>query len=142
MKNGKYALIIAIFALICYPINDVVCIGLIVTAMTYAIVKAKDWEVIIKVAQPSLMIMSLYSLRAIIAIVINSISNIAMLKDNYYSSKLYENITNFNRIFAMILLVIAFVYIVVSIVFFMMNKDVPLYGKLARKIIGDKKEND
>ena len=65
-----------------------------------------------------------------------------MLGDNYYSSQIYENITKFNRIFSVILLVFVLVFIVSSIVFLDLGKDVPLFGKVSRKIIGEKNDTN
>ena len=92
MKKGKYSIILAVLSLIMYPINDIICIGLMVVAMTYAILVVKDRDLTIKIAQPSLMIMCLYTLRAVLAVIVGVINNIAMLGDNYYSRHLLFNV--------------------------------------------------
>ena len=140
MKKGRYAIILALISLMMYPINDIVCIGLIVVAMTYAILAVKDREVIVKVAQPALMLTFLYLIRALLVVIVGIINNIAMLGDNYYSSKLYENIVVYNRINSIVFMFLILVFAVLTVIFFMLNKDVPVVGKLARKIIGEKKE--
>ena len=140
MKKGRYAIILALISLMMYPINDIICMGLIVVAMTYAILAVKDREVIVKVAQPALMLTFLYLTRALLAVIVGIINNIAMLGDNYYSSKLYENIVVYNRINSIVFMFLILVFAVLTVIFFMLNKDVPVVGKLARKIIGEKKE--
>lgn len=140
MNKGKYAIILAVLSLIMYPINDIICIGLIVVAMTYAILVSKDREVITRVAQPALMLMSLFSIRALLSVIVGTITNIAMMGENYYSSKLYENITIYNRVLSIILFVTILIYALTTIICFARDKDTPLFGKLARKIIGEKKE--
>ena len=141
MNKGKYAIILAVLSLIMYPINDIVCVGLMVVAMSYAILAVKDREVILKVAQPALIIMLLYSLRAILAVIVGIINNIAMLGENYYSSQLYENITAYNCISSIIFMFLILIFAVMTIVCFALRKDIPGFGCVARKIIGEKKEN-
>ena len=130
----------AVASLVLYAVNDLACIAMSVTAVLFAIFAAKDRNVTQKALQPALMLGTVYGLRGVLALIINTIQNFGLMGDSYYSSGLYDNINAFNRIFGIICYIAIFVYLVVTIVLFSLKKDVPLFGTLSTKIVGDEKE--
>lgn len=140
-KRKSLFMVLAIASLVLYPINDLACILLCLTSLLLSVLVLKDKETTIKVLQPTLMVATLYSLRSVLAIIVNTITNFAMLKDNYYSSNLYENVTKFNRIMSSIYLIITLVFIVTTIICFALKKNTPGYGCLAKKVAGEKTSN-
>ena len=134
MDKGKIAIVLSVLSLIVYPLSDILCVGLILFVLSYAIIVLKNKEVSVKVTQPAIMLTTIYALRGVLAIIIGIISNIAMFNNGYYSSQLYDNIVGFNRVMNLICLFLIFIYALITIIFFAMDKDVPLFGKLSRSI--------
>lgn len=140
-KRKTLFMVLAVASLVLYPINDLACIILCLTSLLCSTLVLKDRETIVKTLQPTLMVASLYSLRAILAIIVGTITNFAMLKDNYYSTNLYENVTKLNRVMGAIYLILVFIYLVATIICFSIKKDVPLFGYLSKKIAREKTQN-
>lgn len=135
-KINLFAICLAVFALILYPINDLACVLVMLTALTTAVFVIKDKELTAKVLQPALMLGTLYAIRSVFAIILGIISNFGQLSSNYYYGNLYENISNFNRILSAVCLILVLVYLVLTLVFFIIKKDIPLFGNLSNKILG------
>ena len=141
-KRKNLFVVLSVASLVLYPINDLACIILCLTSLLCSVLILKSKETTIKVLQPTLMLASLYILRSVLAIIINTITNFAMLKDNYYSTKLYHNITDFNRIMSSIYLIALFIYLVTTIICFSVKKDVPLFGCLSKKLANNKTKDN
>ena len=139
-KRKILFIVLAVSSLVLYPINDLACILICLTSLLSSVLILKDKQTTIKVLQPTLMVATLYSIRSILAIIVSTINNFAMLKDNYYSSSIYENITKYNRVMSAIYLIVTFIFIVTTIICFSIKKNTPVYGCLAKKITENKKE--
>jgi len=140
-KNSKILVLLSVFSLVLYPISDLLAVGVALTVLLCSCFILKSNETTIKTLQPALMLSSVYILRGVISLIMNVITNIANATDKYYSTSLYENVSKFNNIFSVICTLIIVVYLVITIVFFALKKDVPLFGSLAKKITGQEKKS-
>ena len=77
MKKGRLAVALSVLALFLYPLSDILCVGVSVLSLVYAVVGVRDCEVTKKVIQPSLILGFVYALKGVLALIINTIVHIA-----------------------------------------------------------------
>ncbi len=141
MKGRRLAYFMATMGLFVYPLNDLACISLITGGIIVSIFCAKDSESTVKALQPALMLAPIYVIRGLISLSITVIQNIGLMaNDNYYSSKLSEGITDFNRVMPIIYAIIVLFYFVIMLMSLLAKTDVPLFGGWARKIVNASQE--
>ena len=139
-KTNKLVVVLAVFAMVLYPLNDLACIITALLATVLAVFVLKDKTTTSKVLQPTLVLGGVYVFRAILLFIVNIINNFARLSDTYYSSSIYENTTQFNYILNALCYIFVFVMLAITIVMFCLKKDVFVVNKFANKFAGIEKD--
>lgn len=137
MDKGKLSILLAMFSLVLYPINDLACVGVIILALCVAIFGVKEKDVTKKVLQPTIVLGSAYLIRGVFAILLNIINNFARLSDTYYSTSLYDNSNKCSYVISALCLVLVLVFAVLIAVFYLLKKDTPVLGCVADRILGN-----
>ena len=140
MKKGKLAVALSILSLFLYPLSDILCVGVSSLSLVYAVAGVRECEVTVKVIQPALVLGFVYALRGVFALIINTIVHIANFGSG--TARLYHNINGFNRVVSIICLILVFIHLVLTLVFFSLNKDVPVAGEIASSLAGERKRRD
>lgn len=139
-KTNKLVVVLAVFAMVLYPLNDLAYIATALLATVLAMFVLKDKTTTSKVLQPTLILGGVYIFRSVLIFIVNIINNFARLSDTYYSSSLYENTTQFNYVLTALCYIFVLAMLVVTVVMFCLKKDVFVVDKFANKIAGVEKK--
>lgn len=134
MKMKKFLIGLSVFSLVFYPLDTQVTVLLALGAILLSAFVLKDKETTAKTLQPALLIAPVYVLRSVIGIVFSIINNFARNAENYYTSGFYEFYSAFSNVMSAVYLILAVLAIVVLLVCFLKNKDVPVVGNWANKL--------
>ena len=135
-KFSKISFGLVVLAFVLYPISDIICIGVALLALCFALFHVKDAKTSSRLMQPILLLGGVYALRGVIAFIESIIDYFARTGDDYYSSGFSYSVADFNYVMYAIYLILVLAILVVSIIFFALKKDIPVVNKLADKVNG------
>ena len=135
-RYSKLVIMLAIASLVMYELNLLVSIALAVTALIVAIFGVKDDKTTSRVLQVNILLGSVIALRGVLTIIVDMIEYFARLDGQYYNSVLSSNITGFRYVMSAIYLICILSFLVLSIVMFVLDRDIPVADKLANRIVG------
>ncbi len=138
-KFGKVLVMLSILGLAIYPFSIYGSLIFSLLVLLGAGLILKDSKVTKKVLQPFLLLASVAFVKATIAFVWQIMTYFAQLGKNYYGSGFYNFLVKSDYFISAILLLFLLVFGIITIVYMMADKDVPLYGNLSKRLLGDAK---
>lgn len=135
-RYSKLVIMLSIASLVMYELNLLASIAIAVTALIVAIFGVKDDKTTSRVLQVNILLGSVLALRGVLTIIVDMIEYFARLDGQYYNSVLNSNIAGFRYVMSAMYLIFILSFLVLSIVMFALDRDIPVADKLANKIVG------
>lgn len=136
MEKGinKLLIVLSILSLFIYPFSIYGSVLLGATALILSLLLVKEKETTSKVLQPFVFLCLIVVIRSVFTLILGMIQKFALV--GTYNSNLMSSISKTLNIIDAIIYIALILFIIVAIVFMLLNKDIPLVSNITNKLVG------